>query len=70
MAKYIIIAGVLIAIGGIILYFFPDVFKWMGRLPGDIRIENKNSRFYFPVVTMIIISIVATILFNLFRKIF
>jgi len=69
-AKYIIIIGVVIIVTGIVLYFFHDFFKWFGRLPGDIRIEKKNFNFYFPVVTMIIISVIATILFNVIRKIF
>jgi len=69
-AKYIIIIGVVIIVTGIVLYFFHDFFKWFGRLPGDIRIEKKNFSFYFPVVTMIIISVIATILFNVIRKIF
>jgi len=69
-AKYIIVAGVIIIIAGIILYFFPNAFKWFGRLPGDIRIEKGNSGFYFPIVTMIVISIIATLLFNVMRKIF
>ncbi len=69
-AKYIILAGLILVVTGVLFYFFPNAFKWFGKLPGDIRIEKGNSRFYFPVVTMIIISVAATILFNLFRKIF
>ena len=41
---------------------------WLGRLPGDIRIERGNSAFYFPIVTCIIISIVLTLLMSLFRR--
>jgi Protein of unknown function (DUF2905) len=41
---------------------------WFGRLPGDIRIEREHFRFYFPVVTCLIISIVLTLLFWLFGK--
>ncbi|HMJ46222.1 MAG TPA: DUF2905 domain-containing protein [Ferruginibacter sp.] len=66
--KYIIIAGSFIVIIGIVIYFFPGAFRWMGRLPGDIRMEKGNSRFYFPIVTMILVSIVLTILINLFRR--
>lgn len=68
IAKYIIYAGITITVVGIILYYFGNAFKWLGRLPGDIRIEGKNSRFYFPIVTMLIISIVLTVLINLFKK--
>ena len=41
---------------------------WLGRLPGDIRIERGNSSFYFPVVTCIVISIALSFLLWLFRR--
>jgi hypothetical protein len=68
--KYLIIAGIVILLSGIAVYFFHDFFRWFGKLPGDIRVEKNNFRFYFPVVTMIIISVVATILFNIIRRFF
>ena len=68
--KYIILIGAVLIIGGVIVYFFHDFFRWFGRLPGDIRIEKKNFSFYFPLVTMIIISVIATLIFNVIRKIF
>ena len=66
--KYFIIVGLIIILIGVIIFYFHNSLRWMGRLPGDIRIENKNSRFYFPIVTMIIVSIVLTLLVNLLRK--
>jgi hypothetical protein len=45
-----------------------DKLHWIGRLPGDIRIEKQNFRFYFPIVTMLLISLVLTILINLIKK--
>lgn len=41
---------------------------WLGRLPGDIRIERGNSVFYFPIVTCLIISIVLSLILSLFRR--
>ena len=41
---------------------------WLGRLPGDIRVERGNSGFYFPIVTCIIISIVLSVLMSFFRR--
>ena len=41
---------------------------WLGRLPGDIRIEREHSGFYFPIVTCIIISIVVSLILSLFRR--
>lgn len=66
--KYIILAGIAVVGIGIIIYFFGNAFRWMGRLPGDVRVEGKNARFYFPIVTMIIVSIVLSIIVNLIRK--
>lgn len=41
---------------------------WLGRLPGDIRIEREHSAFYFPIVTCIIISIVVSLFLSFFRR--
>lgn len=68
--KWIIGAGILIIIVGIIIYFFHDKLNWIGRLPGDIRIEKENFRFYFPLVTMILLSLAATFIIWLIRKFF
>ncbi len=68
--KYIIIAGLIILLAGILIYFFNDQFKWFGNLPGDIKIKSKNFRLYFPIVTMIILSIAITIIINILRRIF
>jgi hypothetical protein len=41
---------------------------WLGRLPGDIRIERGNSAFYFPIVTCLLISIVISLILSFFRR--
>jgi len=66
--KYLIIIGLLIVAAGVILYFFHDKLQWIGRLPGDIRIERENTRIYFPVTTMILFSLLLSLLIRLFRK--
>ena len=66
--KYIIAAGICIVIAGALIYFFHDYFKWLGRLPGDIRIEKENYQFYFPIVTMIVISIAITLIINIIKR--
>jgi hypothetical protein len=68
--KWIIIAGVIIVVAGIIIYFFHDKLNWLGKLPGDIRVEKENFRFYFPITTMIIISVLLTVLINIIKKFF
>ncbi|MEO7445540.1 MAG: DUF2905 domain-containing protein [Ferruginibacter sp.] len=69
MAKYIIIAGAVIMIAGTLLYFFPGIFRWFGRLPGDINIVNENSRVFIPITTMLLVSIVASLVLYVIRKI-
>lgn len=66
--KWVIITGVLIVVAGMIIYFFHDKFQWIGRLPGDIRIEKKNFRLYFPVATMIIFSVLLTVILHFIKK--
>jgi hypothetical protein len=68
--KYIIIAGVMIVLLGVVIYFFHDKLSWIGRLPGDIRIERENFRFYFPITTMVIFSLVITVIIQLIKRIF
>ena len=65
--KYVILLGVLIAITGVIIYFFHDKFNWIGNLPGDIKIEKGNFRFYFPITTLIIISLLINLLIRVFK---
>ena len=66
--KWLIVIGLLLIIAGIIIYFFHDKLGWIGRLPGDIRIERENFRFYFPVTTMILLSLVVSFIIWLLRK--
>jgi uncharacterized membrane protein HdeD (DUF308 family) len=66
--KWIILSGIIIVVIGLLIYFFHDKLNWLGRLPGDIRIEKENFRFYFPITTMIIISGLLTLIVNLIRK--
>ena len=68
--KWIIAAGVFIVAAGIIVYFFHDKLNWIGRLPGDIRIEKENFRFYFPITTMILLSLLVTLVIWAVRKFF
>ena len=66
--KYIILIGAIVIITGLIIYFFHDKLNWIGRLPGDIRIEKENFRFYFPITTMILVSIVLSFIIYLIKK--
>ena len=66
--KIIIIAGFIIVAIGIIIYFFSNKLHWIGRLPGDIKIEKENFRFYFPITTMIIGSILLTLIIRIIKR--
>lgn len=54
-----IVIGVLVWLGA---------FSWFGRLPGDIRIETEGARIYIPLVSMILVSVVLSVLWNLFTR--
>ena len=66
--KYIILIGAIIIVVGIIIYVFHDKLNWLGKLPGDIRVEKENFKFYFPITTMILLSLATTLLITIVRK--
>ena len=68
--KWIIVIGIGILLIGVIIYFFHDKLHWIGRLPGDIRIEKENFRFYFPITTMVIFSLLITLIIQLIKRFF
>jgi hypothetical protein len=67
IGKIVMFLGALALAAGAILYmgWGPVFFGWMGRLPGDIRIEKENARFYFPIVTCVVLSIILTLVIRL-----
>lgn len=67
MGKAFIILGVLFIVMGL-AFMFGDRIPFLGKLPGDIYIKRERFSFYFPLTTSILISIVLTILFSIFRK--
>ena len=68
IGKMLLILGLAIMAIGAILTWVPGLLSWFGKLPGDIRIEKEGPGFYFPVVSMIIVSVVLSILANLFFR--
>ena len=67
IGKVLVFFGAVIVLIGLALWSGFGA-GWLGRLPGDIRIERGHSVFYFPIVTGIIISIVVSVLLSLFRR--
>jgi hypothetical protein len=70
LGKILIITGIILVVAGLIIYFAGDKLGWIGRLPGDIRIEKENSRFYFPITTMILLSVLLSVVMWIIRKLF
>ena len=65
MQKFLIIIGIILLIIGLL---YPYIKKLgLGQLPGDILFKTGNSTFFFPVMTCLIVSIILTIIFNLFK---
>jgi hypothetical protein len=67
LGKMLIAVGIVFVIMGI-AFLFGDKIPFLGRLPGDISIQKERFSLYFPITTCIIISIVLSILFAIFRK--
>jgi len=66
MTRILVTLGVVLIIAGLA---WPWLVKLgLGRLPGDIVIERENFRFFFPITTMILISLALSLIFWLFRK--
>lgn len=68
MARWFIIAGILLLGIGLILQFFPGLLQWFGKLPGDLNWRSEQTRIFVPITSMIVISVVLTILLNLFNR--
>ena len=67
MGRVLIVIGLVIAGIGFVMVFAGKI-PWLGRLPGDITLRRDNFTFYFPIVTCLVISVLLSLLFWLFRK--
>jgi uncharacterized membrane protein len=66
---FLLMIGGIIVIVGALIYFFHDKLDWVGRLPGDIRIERENLRIYIPITTMVVFSVLLSLVIYLLKKI-
>ena len=57
MGKILIVVGLVAVLVGLLVQFVPKTFSWFGKLPGDIRYEKGNMKFFFPITTMILLSV-------------
>lgn len=67
LGRLLVLAGAFAIVLGVVLLLAPRV-PWLGRLPGDILIRRDSFTFYFPVVTSLVVSVVVTLLLNLFWR--
>ena len=70
LARIIILTGIILILIGGGIYLAARFGIPLGRLPGDIRVENENFSIYFPLGTMILLSILLTILLNVIVRLF
>ncbi|NTV45437.1 MAG: DUF2905 domain-containing protein [Chlorobiales bacterium] len=73
-SKTLIFFGLLITAIGLFFYLFQkfgagsDIFGWLGSLPLDFKYEGKNFKFYFPLGTSILLSVLLSLIFYIIRK--
>ena len=67
MGKLLIIIGIVCVVAGLLVTYLPK-FPFLGKLPGDFSIERENFKFYFPLGTSILISVLLSLLLFLYHK--
>jgi Protein of unknown function (DUF2905) len=70
LGKVITGLGIVLIVVGLVMWFAADKLSWFGHLPGDIRIERPGFRFYAPITTMLLLSIVLSLVLWLLGKFF
>lgn len=67
IGRLLIVGGVLLAAIGVVLVLAPNI-PFLGRLPGDIRIDSDNVRVFIPLGTMLVVSVILTIVLNVIAR--
>jgi hypothetical protein len=67
LGKILILIGLVLVVAGLIVLLLPKV-PWIGKLPGDLFFKGEKVSIYVPITTCIIISIILTLLFSIFRR--
>ena len=70
IGKIIVLIGGSLVVVGLIIWFLGDRFGWFGNLPGDIKIVTPNFGCFFPLTSMIIVSIILSVLLSLLARFF
>lgn len=69
IGRVMVIAGIMLALAGLLLVLGARI-PWLGRLPGDIVVQRDGFTLFFPLVTMIVVSVVLTIILNIAARLF
>ena len=67
LGRVLIVAGVIAVLAGVVLMLAPRI-PWLGRLPGDIVVQRGPLTLYAPLMTSLVLSVVVTVLLNLFWR--
>jgi hypothetical protein len=67
LGRMLIVLGGVAVLAGLVLMLVPHV-PWLGRLPGDVFVSRGRFTVYFPIVTCLVLSVVVTLLMNLFFR--
>ena len=67
IGKLLIVSGVVLIVAGLLVMVAGKI-PYLGKLPGDISIQRENFSFHFPVVTCLVVSVIVTVLLNLFFR--
>jgi hypothetical protein len=70
LGKYLVIIGAAIVLLGLVLWLAGPRLDWFGRLPGDIRVERPGFRFYAPLTSMLLVSLLLSLVLWLIRRFF
>ncbi|MFC6919034.1 DUF2905 domain-containing protein [Meiothermus taiwanensis] len=65
IGRALVALGLVLVLLGLVWLYTPGLLAWFGRLPGDIRLEREGFRFYFPLTSMLLVSLGLSLLFNL-----
>jgi hypothetical protein len=65
VARLLITIGLIFVAIGVLWLVFPKALNWFGKLPGDINIQNGNTRVFIPIVSMLLVSVALTAIVNL-----
>lgn len=66
VGPWLVMAGVVLVVTGLLVW--AGALGWVGRLPGDLRFQGERTRFYLPITSMVILSVILTVVVNLLRR--